>query len=566
MNKRIAKLIYVLFIVCIGTCIAYWVNEKYLGGIDDANIYFVYMHHFSQGHGFVYNIGGERVEGFTSLLWCLIGAVCFLFTTKAPLVLLGINVVIVTFSLWKLICFVDQYFNDKRIITPYSLFLLGALLVFPGYFDWSVFTLMETGLWSSLLILCFLNQFQWETKPASRKRLAMSLGVLLILLVLTRPESYLWGCVFIGYRMLREYQVSDSIKKAISNTAFAAFSFGVTIGLLTAWRILYFGFPFPNTYYAKVSQDFSYNLKYGYYYLAEINRYANPFLMILLGISLLYAVFHIRKGILKNPVVVLLFIAVITTLAIPFYVGGDHFWLGRLVQPTWPILYFAAMVFFVELLRKVSLRAWQQYMFVGLCMVVFLALPIRDGVLLSLRKKQGAITHEFGIARYGIELSGTLNEFFANAEHYPSQGVLCAGGLAYGYKGKTLDMLGLNNVAMAHADKQKERGILKGHASFNKQVFFQEKPDLFWVGDKWFLLSDTATFVIPEDNPTYKQDLSNKVFKGLLFDATFKQTYFPVAIFKEGENHWLFAYAHKEYLATVSAPYSYKVFPRTDPF
>lgn len=46
-------------------------------GVDDANIFFVYAEHLTAGHGFVYNVGGERVEGFTSLLWVLLCAPFF---------------------------------------------------------------------------------------------------------------------------------------------------------------------------------------------------------------------------------------------------------------------------------------------------------------------------------------------------------------------------------------------------------------------------------------------------------------------------------------------------------
>ena len=36
-------------------------------GTDDANIFFGYAANLVDGHGFVYNACGERVEGFTSL-------------------------------------------------------------------------------------------------------------------------------------------------------------------------------------------------------------------------------------------------------------------------------------------------------------------------------------------------------------------------------------------------------------------------------------------------------------------------------------------------------------------
>jgi len=45
-----------------------------LTGIDDANIFFTYARNIAAGEGLVYNAGGERVEGFTSLLYTLVCA------------------------------------------------------------------------------------------------------------------------------------------------------------------------------------------------------------------------------------------------------------------------------------------------------------------------------------------------------------------------------------------------------------------------------------------------------------------------------------------------------------
>ena len=68
-------------------------------GIDDANIYFVYARNLANGYGFVYNIGGERVEGFTSLLWTVISALAFKFSTYPELTLLIISITIVSLGI-----------------------------------------------------------------------------------------------------------------------------------------------------------------------------------------------------------------------------------------------------------------------------------------------------------------------------------------------------------------------------------------------------------------------------------------------------------------------------------
>ena len=78
-------------------------------GIDDANIYFVYAKNLANGYGFVYNVGGERVEWFTSLLWTLISALAFKFSSHIELTLFIINIILVTFG----ISLVLHYLQDE---------------------------------------------------------------------------------------------------------------------------------------------------------------------------------------------------------------------------------------------------------------------------------------------------------------------------------------------------------------------------------------------------------------------------------------------------------------------
>jgi len=69
--NRIFKYLFVLGFVGFASGIVLFTYRPFLG-IDDAYIYFVYAKNLVNGHGFVYNVGSERVEGFTSMLWVLI--------------------------------------------------------------------------------------------------------------------------------------------------------------------------------------------------------------------------------------------------------------------------------------------------------------------------------------------------------------------------------------------------------------------------------------------------------------------------------------------------------------
>ena len=65
-----------------------------LVGIDDAAITRSYSENIANGYGFVYNIGGERVEGATSFLWTLIVSLAYLLPFKVEFTIIAINYVV----------------------------------------------------------------------------------------------------------------------------------------------------------------------------------------------------------------------------------------------------------------------------------------------------------------------------------------------------------------------------------------------------------------------------------------------------------------------------------------
>src|SRR5438309_8604478 len=83
-------------------------------GIDDANIYFIYMRHFANGNGFVYNLGGERVEGFTSILWTLIGTTFFKLSIHPEQWLLAFNIFIITIGIWQILLYLKVRIQNKN--------------------------------------------------------------------------------------------------------------------------------------------------------------------------------------------------------------------------------------------------------------------------------------------------------------------------------------------------------------------------------------------------------------------------------------------------------------------
>jgi hypothetical protein len=323
-------------------------------GIDDANIYFVYARNLANGHGFVYNVGGERVEGFTSLLWTLIAALAFKVSTHPELVLLLINVVLLSLGITVALHYLQNDLlgpaGNKQSRLTYSIVFLTLLLTSSRYVVWNTITLMENGLWSTLLLTTTI--FIIKSHSSLRET---NLGFIFLsaLLVLARPESILWVAVFVAVLFFRVAATKDSVT-AIKDLTPAIFSPLVCLFLLILFRLQYFGYPFPNTYYAKVSPSFAYNFEEGAVYLAKY-AISDPIVLLsvtaiaMSGVDTLAKIFS--KRIPGDGSYFLPIIAGRGLLA-PLITGGDHFGSFRLYQNIYPIEILCLFYFAIRILPR----------------------------------------------------------------------------------------------------------------------------------------------------------------------------------------------------------------------
>lgn len=521
--------------------------NKSLIGIDDANIYMVYMRNFAHGHGFVYNINSERVEGFTSLLWTLIGAFFYLFIDNPELLFLIINIIIITYSLWRLIVFIDRYYNEERLISPYSILFLGLLTVIPGYFEWTILSYLETGLWSSLLILTTINILEYK-KSEVKNLNNIKFNILIILLVLCRPESLLWGIVFI---MLRFYKII-LFKEKKTNIVLPVLIFFLSLVCLTIWRFSYFGFIFPNTYYAKVTPNLLQNIKDGFIYLVKY-MFTNP----LIGLVMILSLWTIYKLIEKKnngvEYIIVPFVLVSLSLFIPLYTGGDHFAFSRFIQPTVPIIW---LLLIIALKPYITFSDKKTYSLILLFLIAMIFVP-KYNLGKAFLTKESPLKTEWDLAKKGRENSIKLNQFFSDIQKLPSQGVIPAGGMAYTYYGKTIDLLGLNNVAMAHSPKSLIKDLPKNHASFNKAIFYQLNPDVVW-------LSKGFSYDSFNDKKFYIHPLAAKIVQYIFLDKKFNNEYIAVVIYRKKTRECLSIFASKVFLKKINENYLFKKYDIKD--
>lgn len=289
-----------------------------LGPTDDAFITYRHVKNFINGQGLVYN-PGERVEATTNFLFAIILGILG-FARIEPLDgarLLNIS------SLWLILYLIVQ--NGRRSLSPRisgaRYWITGAVLLglCPSvtYYMWMG---LETMFFTALLFfgcIVFLNHGEKQSG-------LFGTGVLLGLAAITRMEAVSILPLIVFFLAVRR-----NVRGVLPLLA------GFTLLFIPVlyFRWSYYGFPFPNTYYAKVHGGGIDLAIRGAKYLGGFAlMYAGPVLVVIASIVRFFAVpkDRFRTGFLLAVIGVLCGSAV--------YVGGDFFPFFRFLLPVLPIV------------------------------------------------------------------------------------------------------------------------------------------------------------------------------------------------------------------------------------
>jgi hypothetical protein len=537
-------------------------------GIDDANIYFVYMKNFADGHGFVWNIGGERVEGFTSLLWTLFGAFTYALTpVHFTKILLVTNFVLIFLTLRSVLIFSRRLNGTEQKPFAATDIIILSLLILPlGFIEWGITALMETGLWCFLLVQLTLQLCLFYLKDG--KFSITKFSIMVVLLDLTRPESLALSVLFIGLLFIIVL-MERNMKQALRLTAMPFILHIATLISILAWRLSYFGYPFPNTYYAKISGDKVENALQGIKYLLYF-FYSYPHAAftaaVLIVFIILLAIRLLREGFSSftraEKIMAVLLIVIFTGLALPILTGGDHFRYSRFYQPFLPLMYVAVTCTFFWKERLGFNLVHDRMAVLGLALpIAFSAIFFSKFTILDFLKNRNSINYnilmDFAVANTARKLGDSLNVTFGGFK-YPTLGALATGSVAYSYKGKTIDLLGLNNTVMAHSNSIKVG--YRNHASFDKSGFWKLRPDILGTFMGAEVVADTTLFVLPENNRSYRtSDFTYLCFKGIFDDADFRDVYVPALVKLKGRNHFIFSYYNKKFLSSLNSTGNYVI-------
>ncbi len=442
-----------------------WIMLSPSVGFDDANITQNYAQNIANGLGYVYYAGGERVEGSTSALWTAFNTLGFLITDTPERLFAAVGFAFTVGMIWFTMSIARAFLDMAGLPERFAALPVAAILAcFPAAFGWTVWSLMETGLW------CFLSAgFLWASIRLIRSRSLQApvsggalLTVFAVLMVLTRPEAIvLVSGMLLVLALIDRYLPGAHATGLVLRAALLSVA---TFAALTIARLVYFGVPHPNTYYAKVSTDRLSEIKAGARYTLDYVSQPDTFLLLLLAVLGLIAIWRLsgtpeRRGLVS--VVIFALLVALGTVAVYTMLGGDHFGSHRYYLTFLVLLVPAAVLGVVWLAMRYPPA------------LPFLALACGAALIaqwLTFAEDKGDYEIEFRLAEDSRAIGSILNRHDDTA----SVAVYIAGGIAMTYDGPIYDMLGLNWSAMAHAD----RGRRGSYGAFSKPVFYQAAPDL----------------------------------------------------------------------------------------
>lgn len=427
---------------------AYWGHT-----LEDAMISFRYALRIAEHYPIGYwNRVGPVVEGYTSMLWvymlALAGPNVADITTLSKVVgisaFLSIPCALIILGSRQLLL---PTVNPAFFRVACSFAALATLLYLP--LIWYAPLGMETTFFALLITLVLLT-------PASVDSV-IALTVMNVLAITTRPD----GAVFVLCSALL-YLVFDKERRRLRVSVLILALLALVA--LIVWRTAYFGYPMPNTYYAKAAGAGLMHVPAGIHYVGTW-ALSHPYLIIPPVVFLASMLVHRREGL------DLFFLALIFTLCaytlLIVKVGGDDY----AAFPYWRhALQITPILFFLTFYALEALRAAR--MIKVLVLASALAWPLLGLIpnIQSANLRDQAIA---GLRGDRFVTDQSFNPFFvwlrSLADSHTLISTSLAGELPLAVDAIHIDALGLNDEFIAH------------HASFDPQGTIDSKSDMNYV-------------------------------------------------------------------------------------
>lgn len=437
-----------LALVLLAHVLSYWVL------VDDAFIAFRYAENLSRGLGLVFN-EGERVEGYTDFLWVMLlaGAHTLGASTPETARVLGAVFAIATLPV--------VYHAGRRYLGLgewVALLPCGIVVASAPVAMWS-----GGGLETSLYMLLFTLALGAMLRDLRADSAVPVSGLVFGLATLTRPEAA--GLFAVGWAYALVFRLTG-----LRTLLGTAVGFGIVFVPHFVFRLLYYGYLLPNTFYAKTSASGAL-VQDGLQYLGEFlwchGVWALPALA---GLAL--------GGRFRERMVRLLPIALLGAAACYIVVvGGDIYPFSRFCAPYLPWLALLLCAGAQRLGAVVERRRLGAASSASVSPVLVIVIAV--SVMVPAKLWPDA-RYRREILEYGESTQGLRDYGLWLRQHRPPDTTIAISSLGrvpY-YSGlETIDMLGLADTHIAHREMELAPGFL-GHQKYDSEYILSRSPDI----------------------------------------------------------------------------------------
>lgn len=478
-------------------------NYLYTTILDDAYIFFRYAENIVNGYGFVWNIHEAPVEGYTSFLYLVLLIAAKFLTIDLELFAILIGIISSVLTLYIAYLIYEKIYTRLLTHTYTNLITIIILALSPAYAYWASAG-METAFYSMFLMLTFYLFLKYsnlarEINSSEAVKYSKSFligwtilnGILFGFLCMLRFEAILFFIAALYYLMKEGksfIRLSINAKVILFTTGFI-----IIFGTYFIWRWSYFGYFFPNTFYAKTGGGFQ-QLAGGFLYIIKALRLFYGFGWILIIIM----IFFFRKNLFSENSRFLFAIGVISLIT-TILLGGDHFHLGRFILPVLPMLLVflppAIDRFLAYKTKYFNLKPTNKaILLITIFFVILVIKPVYKEALFGfqniLKGEKDVITvydlsseTEIIEWQHGFVIMGkTLNQF-ADKDDYIA--AVPIGAIGYYSKINVIDMVGLVDPVIAHEQFSPDavRKWTPGHTKGDGKYILSLKPTYIQLTD-----------------------------------------------------------------------------------
>ena len=490
---------------------------------DDAFTSLRYVKNFLNGDGLVFNYG-ERVEGYTNFLWVmLLSAITYAtqLISRVPVIahalnlnpLLDLNTFLPSLAqflsnAFGITALLITYILSRRLIGKkynpvltelFSFIPAATLLYSTNFVYWSV-SGMETSLFVSLTLLSIY--YFLDPDPGRRKWFL----VVSILNTFLRPEGMIFFFLLLCFEYLENFinhkenkpwkRIIKSIDKKLVQ---AIIIYSIPVAAYICFRLVYYGYPFPNTFYAKTEFTIQFLKRGSGYFFDFLKAY------LLYGIILLPVILQLLRGKLKREEILLIFFSASWCLIV-ILLGGDILPIHRFFIPVLPLIYLVALISLLNLIDE--LKAKHSQVIAYIILIIFSLALAFNGYERNKGEMMEKRAYETGLVTKMKIYADYLNKVEKKNSRKVRVAMSTIGAFSF-YSGlPVIDLVGLTDEYIAHNPKE-EKGIdeelpvLWKERHYNTGYILSQKPDyiIFPAGGKPSAFAECALFV---QNEFYK--------------------------------------------------------------